>query len=1283
MTPTYFSDSPYVPIGGDVTLEGNLIIPNPYVIRQGTDAPGSHAYNVLGYGGNFLEFNDGTNVTFQIESDGTNLVLGTSTAAPLWLKSGDVPVVKITSTLVEFDAAIDINITDLTVSGVLTSSGTFNASGTSNFSGNIASVATFGTNASGVDSAASNFSFNGPRSTGLGTPAGLVVNVTQRGVTGSTLQTYAEGFRVQEIAIATGREVVAWNINGPLVARLPTDVSPTLIRAGVGAHIGIGHTVVRAGGFPLFRFLRVNGTLQAPTRALNNDIVAFVGASSIDETGAFGGGGTFLNRLREDFASTTRGDQWEVANYPIGVLSTVNTAIFRAGGSTISEWLGLATTRIISGSTQFAIRDSSNVSDTFTINAAGTTVTFPLATSVSWPSLTSKTMGVQASGTNIASGDITVTGPISTGNAIPGAIIWRVGVQGVSGSAAQTATEAFRIQEVANGSSRELVAWNVSGPVMGGFGSTMAAALRENNDGGRFANRVKILRVGANASFLAARVNTSFATPSALLSSETAGLFGFGGYDGTDVFAGVQIIGQASENWTGTNRGMFVSFTATRSGSNTPVTILQLREDALNIGAWIAARPTTRIISGATNIAFRDSSNVSDTFTVNAAGTAITFPLSTSFIIGTDPGVGSENVKIGGTLRVQSTGGASVIRHDAAGALTTALIIEDYTNGNNLILNGFNRVSQLFQTTNHTATERVWGFRTESLSGTRRFNLSTYTDAGAVAGDALTIFRAGTTPNQMSVNDMRITAIGSLEMNATTGRFGTDASGTNVAAGDFAFRSSRSTGTANPSQFIWQLTNPTGSGTTLQSWFTGMTLSRVGSSISQLTISGQIVMTGVKGVDASGTNVAASNFTFDAGLSTGNATPAAIVVRVGVQGASGAVVQTATEALRIQEIANSGSRELTVWNQPGSIMAGLPSNTSTSFFNSGDAIRAQTRVRVIRFGGTPAFVGERTGGTIDAPTQTPTGVSLVSLTANARTDTATQVTPANIYVQTRENVTAAAFGSSVGIDITDIGSSTIKTALSIRGGGTNIAELVAGQNTLRIIPSSDAIRFRDSSNVNDTFTVNAAGTSVAFPLATDFNINGGAHTFTPQVASFGQITSGNVAINIGSGTASFTASLNIRSAAGQFAILAWRTGTALRWQLTKDTDAESGSNAGSTFRMQAFDDTGTFIDNWLSVSRPATGTIAIGATGSRSVAIGIDPGGTGLLRIGGGINISTGSVYRVNNTQVVSARVTGWGAPTGVATRTTFATGSVTLAQLAERVKALIDDLTTHGLIGA
>ncbi len=51
--------------------------------------------------------------------------------------------------------------------------------------------------------------------------------------------------------------------------------------------------------------------------------------------------------------------------------------------------------------------------------------------------------------------------------------------------------------------------------------------------------------------------------------------------------------------------------------------------------------------------------------------------------------------------------------------------------------------------------------------------------------------------------------------------------------------------------------------------------------------------------------------------------------------------------------------------------------------------------------------------------------------------------------------------------------------------------------------------------------------------------------------------------------------------------------------------------------------------------------------------------------------------------QVLAGRRTGWSAASGTATRSGFATSTVTTAELAERVKALIDDLTAHGLIGS
>jgi hypothetical protein len=62
---------------------------------------------------------------------------------------------------------------------------------------------------------------------------------------------------------------------------------------------------------------------------------------------------------------------------------------------------------------------------------------------------------------------------------------------------------------------------------------------------------------------------------------------------------------------------------------------------------------------------------------------------------------------------------------------------------------------------------------------------------------------------------------------------------------------------------------------------------------------------------------------------------------------------------------------------------------------------------------------------------------------------------------------------------------------------------------------------------------------------------------------------------------------------------------------------------------------------------------------------------------------ATGAGFFYDLKPVIGSRKTGWGAPTGTATRTTFATDSVTTAQLAERLKALIDDLSSHGLIGA
>lgn len=65
-------------------------------------------------------------------------------------------------------------------------------------------------------------------------------------------------------------------------------------------------------------------------------------------------------------------------------------------------------------------------------------------------------------------------------------------------------------------------------------------------------------------------------------------------------------------------------------------------------------------------------------------------------------------------------------------------------------------------------------------------------------------------------------------------------------------------------------------------------------------------------------------------------------------------------------------------------------------------------------------------------------------------------------------------------------------------------------------------------------------------------------------------------------------------------------------------------------------------------------------------------------------NAVTAPGYKVGANQVVGARITGYAAMTGTPDKaSTFATSTVTLAQLAGRVMQMQADFTTHGLIGA
>jgi len=101
-----------------------------------------------------------------------------------------------------------------------------------------------------------------------------------------------------------------------------------------------------------------------------------------------------------------------------------------------------------------------------------------------------------------------------------------------------------------------------------------------------------------------------------------------------------------------------------------------------------------------------------------------------------------------------------------------------------------------------------------------------------------------------------------------------------------------------------------------------------------------------------------------------------------------------------------------------------------------------------------------------------------------------------------------------------------------------------------------------------------------------------------------------------------------------------------------------------------------------SAARTNFGLGSIATQDAGAVAI---TGGTvaGLASLGVAGDADVSGDYKVDGVKVVANRRTGWGMPTGATSRAAFDSSSISASQLAQRVKALIDDLAAHGLIGS
>lgn len=131
-------------------------------------------------------------------------------------------------------------------------------------------------------------------------------------------------------------------------------------------------------------------------------------------------------------------------------------------------------------------------------------------------------------------------------------------------------------------------------------------------------------------------------------------------------------------------------------------------------------------------------------------------------------------------------------------------------------------------------------------------------------------------------------------------------------------------------------------------------------------------------------------------------------------------------------------------------------------------------------------------------------------------------------------------------------------------------------------------------------------------------------------------------------------------------------------QITMAALNGSGNSVGTTFTVFS-DQTIRAFTNFQEMFRINAWPNGIWMNGQLTVSGGpVEISGTGGFF---NANSSTGG-YRVNGTQVVGPRDTGWGTTSGTTSKASFDTGTVTLAALAQRVGAMWNALRGHGLIG-
>lgn len=141
------------------------------------------------------------------------------------------------------------------------------------------------------------------------------------------------------------------------------------------------------------------------------------------------------------------------------------------------------------------------------------------------------------------------------------------------------------------------------------------------------------------------------------------------------------------------------------------------------------------------------------------------------------------------------------------------------------------------------------------------------------------------------------------------------------------------------------------------------------------------------------------------------------------------------------------------------------------------------------------------------------------------------------------------------------------------------------------------------------------------------------------------------------------------------------TGVYIYGDTTRGIDVRGTCVVGIDFSNGALSGPAVRLATGQKISFDATDTYALKLnsgvlqyTKNSTVLLGVSDSDNSL-------NIS--GPFKILGAQVLTYRRTGWTSPTGTASRAGYATSTATTTQIAETLKALIDDLATHGLIGS